>query len=129
MPGNYFRKTVFSIYCSLRGKCPYLEFFWSAFSRSRTECGGIRSPNAGKYGPKKKLRIRAKSSIINTWQDPKCTSEYFLNKGIYYRKKPEMIGLQQTITQPIFACSKSTIEAAEKHFFYFYWFNTLFTVD
>ena len=61
LPGNYFRKTVFSIYCSLRGKCPYLEFFWSAFSRSRTECGGIRSPNAGKYGPKKNSEYEQKA--------------------------------------------------------------------
>ena len=27
----------------LRKKCPYLEFFWSVFSRIRTECGEIRS--------------------------------------------------------------------------------------
>ena len=32
-------------------KCPYSEFFWSAFSCIRTEYGEIRSPNAGKYGP------------------------------------------------------------------------------
>ena len=28
---------------SLREKCPYLELFWCAFSRIRTECGEIRS--------------------------------------------------------------------------------------
>ena len=28
---------------TLRKKCPYLELFWSAFSRIRTECGEIRS--------------------------------------------------------------------------------------
>ena len=38
---------------TLRKKCPYLEFFWSVFSRIWTKF----SPNAGKYGPKK-LRIR-----------------------------------------------------------------------
>ena len=27
----------------LREKCPYSEFFWSAFSRIQTECGEIRS--------------------------------------------------------------------------------------
>ena len=46
---------------TLREKCPYLKFFWSVFSRIRTEYGEIRSisvfsPNAGKYGPEK-LRI------------------------------------------------------------------------
>ena len=35
-------------------KCPYSEFFWSAFSRIRTE---IISPNPGKRGPEK-LGIR-----------------------------------------------------------------------
>ena len=28
---------------TLREKCPYSEFFWSVFSRIRTECGDLRS--------------------------------------------------------------------------------------
>ena len=36
-------KTVLRAYLSitLRGKCPYLEFFWSVFSRIRIEYGEI----------------------------------------------------------------------------------------
>ena len=50
---------------SLRQKHPYSEFFWSVFSRIRTEYGEIRSipvfsSNAIKYGPEK-LRIRTLS--------------------------------------------------------------------
>ena len=30
-------------YNTLRKKCPYLELFWSAFSRIRTEYGEIRN--------------------------------------------------------------------------------------
>ena len=36
---------------SLREKCPMQNYFWSVFSRSRTEYGEILSPNTGKYGP------------------------------------------------------------------------------
>ena len=32
-----------NISLSLRDNCPYLEFFWSAFSRTRIEYGEIRS--------------------------------------------------------------------------------------
>ena len=46
----------FSLTFPLREKCPYSEFFWSVFSRIRTEYGEILG-NAGKYGPEK-LRIR-----------------------------------------------------------------------
>ena len=49
---------------SLCEKCPYLEPFWSVFSRIRTEYGETRSIslsvfswNTGKYGPEK-IRIR-----------------------------------------------------------------------
>ena len=44
---------------ALREKCPYSEFFWSVYSRIRTEYGKIPvfSPTAGKYGPEK-VRIR-----------------------------------------------------------------------
>ena len=41
---------------ALREKCPITEFFWSVFSRIRTEYGDLRSkfcPNVGKYGPEK----------------------------------------------------------------------------
>ena len=38
---------------ALRKRCPYLELFWSVFSRIRTEYGDLSvfSPNAGKCGP------------------------------------------------------------------------------
>ena len=42
---------------ALREKCPYSEFFWSAFSRIRTEYLSVFSSNPGNYGPEK-LRIR-----------------------------------------------------------------------
>ena len=46
--------------CTCVKKYPYLEFFWSVFSRNRTEYGEIRSSifsvNAGKYRPQN-LRI------------------------------------------------------------------------
>ena len=49
----------------MRENCPYLEFFWSVFSRTRAEYGevlritpqSIFSLNTGKYGPEK-LQIR-----------------------------------------------------------------------
>ena len=31
---------------TLREKCPYLEFFWTVFSRIWTEYGGIRRENS-----------------------------------------------------------------------------------
>ena len=37
------RKKLFFIKDSLREKCPNTEFFWSLFSRIRTEYGEIRS--------------------------------------------------------------------------------------
>ena len=47
---------------TLRKKCPYLEFFWSVFSRIWAEYGDtpylfVFSSNVGKYGLEK-LRIR-----------------------------------------------------------------------
>ena len=55
---------VYLVQASLREKCLYSEFFWSVFSRIRTEYGEIQSignakcPNAGKYGPEKpRIRI------------------------------------------------------------------------
>ena len=45
-------------------KCPYSEFFWSAFSHIRTDSGEIRINNAGKYEPEK-LRIRTFSRSAN----------------------------------------------------------------
>ena len=36
---------------SLHKKCPYLELFWSAFSRIRTSYLLVFSPNAGNCGP------------------------------------------------------------------------------
>ena len=42
---------------SLRKKCTYLELFWSAFSRIRTEYGEIRNMNDQICGPES-LRIR-----------------------------------------------------------------------
>ena len=44
--GIYLRKE------SLREKCPYLEFFWSVFSRIQCECGKIRTrktPNTDSF--------------------------------------------------------------------------------
>ena len=35
--------SVFSVKGTLRQKCPYLEFFWSVFSRIRTEYGDFAS--------------------------------------------------------------------------------------
>ena len=43
---------IWSAQAALREKCPYLEFFWSAFSRIRTE-----------YGPEKR-RIR---TLFTQW--------------------------------------------------------------
>ena len=37
-----FQKVQYGDY-TLRNKCQYSELFWSAFSHSRTEYGGIRS--------------------------------------------------------------------------------------
>ena len=37
-------KKLNNVNLSLRKKCPYSELFWSAFSRIRTEDGGIRTP-------------------------------------------------------------------------------------
>ena len=46
------------LWTELRKKYPYSEFFWSVFSRIRTEYGEVYLvQNAGKYGPEK-LRIR-----------------------------------------------------------------------
>ena len=36
---------------SLRENCPYLDLFWSVFSRIWTEYGEILIPNGRKYGP------------------------------------------------------------------------------
>ena len=38
---------------ALREKCWNTKFFWSVFSRIRTECGEILCPNAGKDRPEK----------------------------------------------------------------------------
>ena len=40
-----------NLFLALRGKCPYSELFWSAFSLIVTEYGEIKCPNKGKYGP------------------------------------------------------------------------------
>ena len=58
---------------SQREKCPYSEFFWSVFSRIRTDYGEIQylsvfTPNAGKYGPEKP-RIRLHFSRSEYIQD------------------------------------------------------------
>ena len=59
---NKLRKLIWVLKVTLREKCPYSEFFWSVFSRIRTEYGEIRNPNlfsvnVGKCGPEK-LRMR-----------------------------------------------------------------------
>ena len=51
-------KTQLGLEDSLREKCPYLEFFWSLFSRIQTEYGEIRvsigiQSERGKIGTRK----------------------------------------------------------------------------
>ena len=41
----------------MREKCPYLELFWSTFSRMRTEYGEIRSQTANKTKTSDQLNI------------------------------------------------------------------------
>ena len=68
---------------TLRGKCPYSEFFWSLFSRIRTEYGEIQSisvfsPNAGKYRPEKLYEYEHFSHSVtffrNLFSPPKFNS-------------------------------------------------------
>ena len=40
---------------SLREKCPYLELFWSTFSRIRTECGEMWSISADSVRMREKV--------------------------------------------------------------------------
>ena len=55
---NFFIKCDLYALHSLRKKCPYSKFFWSAFFHIWTECGiTVFSSIAGTYGPER-LRIR-----------------------------------------------------------------------
>ena len=50
--GQHYRKMQCDLATyPLHEKCPYFEFFWSVFSRIRTEY--VFRPNAGKCGPEK----------------------------------------------------------------------------
>ena len=54
---------------SLREKCPYLELFWSVFSRIRTECGKIptrKTPDMDTfYAVTKNMGANAKHKMKN----------------------------------------------------------------
>ena len=54
---------------TLRKKCPYLEFFWSAFSRIQTKYGEIRSIRSDS---RRLVAVKhLKNSITDVWMDLK----------------------------------------------------------
>ena len=75
---NFFCLSLFNLcvfkFPPLCEKCPYSEFFWSVFSRIRTEYGEIRriSPNVEKYGPDK-LGIRTLFTQCTRWNNCQAT--------------------------------------------------------
>ena len=95
---------------SLRENCPYLELFWPAFSRVRTEYGEIQylsvfSPNAGKYG-KIRTRITPNTDTFYAVLTTNLNSSQEIFQ-LHSRRSPQMVFLGKGIPK---ICSNFTGE-------------------
>ena len=91
--------------CTLCKKCLYSEFFWSAFSRIRTEYG---SPNAGEHRPEK-FRMRTLFKQWHTYglslSTLKMVHSYLLNR----KRKTKVGSSDSTWEETVFGASQGRL--------------------
>ena len=124
---------------TLRKKCLYLEFFWSAFSRILTKYGNLFSPNVGKCGPdtpsppqKKKNPPLQVVSQATRWKGSLLENIFFV---ILNRKLNSSIGVSKnyfhdfTATFAESCCKTSKVSASVFIRIHLVLISNLFTIN